>query len=241
MSAAAERARGQRVYLNVYDEMLQRIRTGGWPAGHRLPSITQLARELRVGTGSVREALRSLESIGVVRIEHGRGVFVTGARPATELSSHFQALGTGKIMALAETRRILEPELVMLAAERGTDEELAQIDQLAQQMLAAAQRGSDFAEMDVLFHRLIAQAARNPILYRTIESVSDLLLESRLKVLMDPRNMERASRYHHLIAEALRARNGPQARLLMQAHMNDMLADVTAVEARERAAEVKSV
>jgi DNA-binding FadR family transcriptional regulator len=55
---------------------------------------------------------------------------MTGARPSTELSSHFQKVGDCLLLALAETRRILEPELASLAAERGTDEELTEIDGL---------------------------------------------------------------------------------------------------------------
>jgi len=227
-------ARGQRIHEAVFDDVLRRIRLGEWRAEQRLPSITRLAEELRVGTGSVREALRSLESIGVVRIAHGRGVFVTGARPATELSSHFQNAGDDMIVALAETRRILEPELAALAAERGSDKALAEIEQLAQLTSAEAERGSDFAELDVQFHHRIALAASNPILYRTIEGVSDLFLESRRRIILDPENRARSSRYHLLIAEALRKRNAPQARLLMQAHMNDMFNDVQAAEAQRQ-------
>ncbi len=225
-------ARGTRVYRAVLKELQQRIRQGDWLPGARLPSITQLAKELHVGTGSVREALRSLQSIGLVKIEHGRGVFVTSSRPSTDLSSHFQDVGAGQIVALAETRRILEPELAALAAERGTDEELTEIEGLARQMEEEARQGGDFAELEVRFHRHIAHAARNPILYRTIEGISDLFLESQRMILMEPRATVRTARYHLLIAEALRSRNAPQARLLMQAHMSDMLNDVLAAEAR---------
>src|ERR1041384_2211756 len=113
-----------RVYHNIFEELQDRIRGGEWLPGERIPSITQLAKEFKVGAGSMREALRSLQSIGLVKIEHGSGVFVLGTRPATELSSHFQTAGDGLILALAEARRLLEPELASLAAERATDEEL---------------------------------------------------------------------------------------------------------------------
>jgi GntR family transcriptional repressor for pyruvate dehydrogenase complex len=220
------------VYTTVFEDLQQRIRGGAWLPGTRLPSITRLAQDLRVGTGSVREALQSLQSIGLVRIEHGRGVFVASSRPSTDLSSHFQDVGAGQMLALAETRRILEPELAALAAERGTDEELAEIENLAWQMEAQAQQGGDFAELDMLFHRHVARAARNPILYRTIEGVRDLLLESRRKRRMRPNHSVSTAHYHLLIAQALRSRNAPQARLLMQAHMSDMLNDVLADEAQ---------
>lgn len=225
-------ALGNPVFQIVFEELRQRIRKGEWLPGARLPSIKQLAAELAVSTASVREALRSLQSIGLVKIEHGRGVFVTGARPATELASHFQDLSIGLIVALAETRRILEPELAALAAERGTDAELAEIERLAHAMERDASHGVDFTEPDVQFHQQIASAARNPILARMMESVNDLFLESRKLTAREPGMTARAVRFHLLIAEALRDRNGPQARLLMLAHMNDTLGGVLAAESR---------
>jgi GntR family transcriptional repressor for pyruvate dehydrogenase complex len=226
--------RGNRVYHNIFEELQQRIRQGDWLPGDRLPSITQLAKELQVGAGTIREALRSLQSIGMIKIEHGSGVYVTGARPSTELSSHFQNVGDGLLLALAETRRILEPELASLAAERGTNEELTEIEGLVRQMEEEDKNGSDFDDLDVLFLRQFARAARYPILYQTMECVSDLFLESRRAILLDPNALLRALRYHALIAEALKLRNAPQARLLMQGHMNSMLDEVLASEARKQ-------
>ena len=227
--------RGNRLYDNIFEELQQRIRQGDWLPGDRLPSITHLAKELQVGTGTIREALRSLQSIGMIKIEHGSGVYVTGARPSTELSSHFQKVGDGLLLALAETRRILEPELAALAAERGTAGELMDIEGLVSKMEEEQKHGNDFAELDVLFHRQIAKAARNPILYQTLEGVSDLFLESRRAILLDPNAVLRALRYHALIAEALRLRNASQARLLMQGHMNSMLDEILASQARKEA------
>lgn len=223
--------KGKRVHKNIFEELQQRIRQGDWLPGDRIPSITQLAKEMEVSTGSIREALRSLQTINMVKIEHGSGVYVTGTRPSVELSSHFQNMGDGALLALAETRRILEPELAFLAAERGTNEELIEIEGLARQMIEESQRGNDFSEIDVLFHRKIAQAARNPILYQTFEGVGDLLLQLRRSILLDPNALLRSLRYHALIAEALKSRNAEQVRLLMQGEMNCMVDEVLASEA----------
>ena len=231
------KVQGSRVYHHIFEKLQDRIRGGDWLPGERIPSITQLAQEFRVGAGSIREALRSLQSIGLVKIEHGSGVYVVGTRPSTELSSHFQKVGDGLVIALAETRRIIEPELASLAAERATDEELAEIERLVREMEENSQHGKDFAELDVLFHRQIAQSARNSILYQTMESVSDLFLESRRAILLDPDALLRALRYHALIAEALKLRNSPQARLLMQGHMNSMFDEILISEARKQSKE----
>ncbi|MGQ0601392.1 MAG: FadR/GntR family transcriptional regulator [Anaerolineales bacterium] len=221
--------RGGRVYRTVFDELQHRIRGGEWLPGARLPSITRLAEEFSVGTGSIREALQSLQSIGLVRIEHGRGIFITGSRPATELASHFQ--DTGTMLMLAETRRILEPEVAALAAERGTDAQLTEIWELAVRMEDAARQGLDFAELDVQFHLKIAQASCNPVLSRMMQSINDLLLDNRRQIIMEPDLTVRTVRYHVMIAELLRERNASQARLLMLAHMHDAVNSVLATEA----------
>jgi GntR family transcriptional repressor for pyruvate dehydrogenase complex len=232
-------ARNNHVFNAVFKDLQKRIRQGDWLAGERLPAITQFAKELNVSTSSLREALRSLQSIGLVKIVHGKGVYVTGARPFTDLSSHFQAVGSGLVVALAETRRILEPELAALAAVRGTEAEFKEIENLACQMEQIAKDGQDFAELDVQFHSSIARAARNPILSKMLEGLGDLFLESRRRVVIDPPAILRSARYHLLIVDALITHNAPQARLLMQAHMNSMLDDVLATEALKQSKETE--
>ena len=218
------------LHSTILDELQNRIRQGSWLPGERLPSIAQLAKEFHVGAGSIREALRSLQSIGLIKIEHGSGVYVTGTQPITVIAGHSPKVDAGLRMALAETRSVLEPTLAAFAAERATDEELIEIAQLVQKMEYAYQNGGDFAELDVLFHRKIASAARNPILFQAIEGVSNLFLESRKTILLDPIALLRALRYHTLIADALSSRNAPQARLLMQGHMNSMMDELLASE-----------
>lgn len=231
--------RNPRVYQTLVDELRQRIRQGEWLPGDRLPSISQLARDLAVGPGSVREALRSLQAAGLVRIEHGRGVFVSGKQADSTLASHFEDDGRGLFVALAEARRLLEPELAALAAERGTDAELATIDRLAKQTEREASEGLSFVDSDILLHQQIAAAAHNPILQHMLESFSDLLRQSRGRVVMDASLTTSTVRYHLLLAEAICKRNANQARVLMLAHMNDMVDSVLAIEGRTAQSEVQ--
>ncbi len=232
-SLAQHEATGEhshQVFQAVLENLRQRIHHGEWSPGTRLPSITQLARELDIGIGSMREVLRSLQSIGLVKIEHGRGVFVIGSETTAPPPRTSQEIDIRLIVALTETRRILEPELVALAAERGTAEELSEISALAMQMAEHARQGLDFIEPDIQFHHRIVQAAHNPILYQIFESLSDLLTESRKIISAEPGMTVRSIRYHLLIAEMLTERNSTQARLLMLAHMNDALSSVVAIE-----------
>lgn len=224
---------GAAVFQSVSGALRERLREGEWRPGDRLPSITQLAHEYRVGTGSVREALRSLQSIGLVKIEHGRGVFVVDMPASAELALHFDGAGTGLLLALAEARTIVEPELVALAAARATDQELVEIEELAKAMEMQAAKGIDFVDPDLNFHRRIAQAARNPVLTQMMDSIHDLFLASRKVTARDPGMTARAVRYHNLIAEALRGRNANQARLLMHAHTEDTVNTLMGMRAKE--------
>ena len=221
------------VFQSVSAALRDRLRAGEWRAGDRLPSISQLAVEYGVGTGSIREALRSLQTMGLVRIEHGRGVFVVNLPAGADLALHFESGGTGLLVALAEARRIIEPELVALAAERATDQELDEINTLAHTMEEQAAHGLDFVDPDMGFHRRIAQAARNPVLAQMMDGIHDLFLVSRVMTARDPGMTARAVRYHILIAEALRGRNANQARLLMHAHTEDTVTTLTAMRADE--------
>ena len=204
---------GQRVYTVVLADLSERIRRGDWLPGTRLPSINRLARELKVGAGTVREALRSLQSMGLVTIEHGRGVFVANRGNATGLESFFEQGETGAILALAE------------------------IEDLAREMELEAQHGQDFVRPDVAFHQCIAGAARNVVLYRVMVGLHDLLIESRRITSREAGMTARAVHYHLLIAGALRARDAGQARLLMLAHMNDMLSGLLLAQARLQSGE----
>jgi GntR family transcriptional repressor for pyruvate dehydrogenase complex len=219
-------SRTVQVYTSVAEEIKARIAAGDWVLGQRLPSISQLAQTLGVGTGSVREAVKVLASLGIIRIEHGRGMFVASAQRAQpDPHQHFQDVGAGSVLALCEARRILEPELAAFAAERGTDADLQSIREQALTMERLAGEGLDFSEPDLQFHRQIALSAHNPVLARMMEGVNDLLRESQ-KITREQAMTQRAVRYHLLIADAICERNPLQARLLMLAHVNDAINSV---------------
>ncbi|MFO7167646.1 MAG: FadR/GntR family transcriptional regulator [Chloroflexota bacterium] len=223
-------ASGQQVYNAVVEAIQQRIADGEWQPGQRLPSIAQLAQELGTSTGPVREAARVLASRGLLRIEHGRGIFVTAVPDLPlDLYRHFQRVDTGSVLELFEARRVLEPELAALAAERGTDAEIQTIYELAVAMEQSVEAGQDFVEPDIQFHQKIAAAARNAVLAGIMAGLNDAILEGRRLTVQLPGMTPRAVRYHRLIAEAIRDRRPLQARLLMLAHVNDAIDSLLSV------------
>lgn len=214
----------EQVYAIVVEAIKERIASGDLLIGQRLPSIQQLAQGLGVSTGSVREAARVLEAQGMIRIAHGRGMFVTAdADLRPDPYEHFQHVGTGPLLAVFEARRVLEPELAALAAERATAADIGIVQDLAATMERMAAAGEPLIGQDVQFHRQIALAAKNPILARMMDGINDLLVEGRRLTSGQPESIQRAMRYHTLIAGAIADHNPVQARLLMLAHVNDAI------------------
>jgi GntR family transcriptional repressor for pyruvate dehydrogenase complex len=212
-------------YEAVLAEIKRRIAHGELRPGDRLPSVRQLAQELAVGTSSVREALRVLAATDVVRIEHGRGVFVNAQLPSiAELHARFTYPDVSSVLHLMEARRIVEPELAALAAERASPRQLTQLHDLARRMERKFRAGRDWIDADLSFHRTLADASANPVIAGMLRGVEDLLLDSRRETMRDRAVSERACYYHKLIATAVAERRPRLARALMREHMEDAVA-----------------
>lgn len=213
------------IYEVVLDEIKRRIADGELRPGQRLPSNQQLSKELHVGISSVREALRVLASAGVVRIAQGSGVFVSPQPPPSdELRKRFTTTEVASLGHLMEARRIIEPELAALAAERAALDQVERIQDYADRMNRNFRAGRDWMEADLGFHSTIYEAANNPVLESMLQRVNDLLIDSRRQTMRDHKVSERACRFHLLIASAIAERKPMLARALMQEHMDDAVA-----------------
>ncbi len=213
------------IYETVLDELKRRVADGELRPGDRLPSVQQLSREFHVGVSSVREALRVLAATGVVRIEQGRGVFVSAQLPAVdELRERFTTTEAASLKHLVEARRIIEPEVAALAAQRATTAHIDQIWECARRMDRNFRAGRDWMEADLGFHAALCEAAENPVIAGMLQRTNDLLIDSRRETMRDRAVSERACHFHLLIASAVADHKPLLARALMQEHMDDAVA-----------------
>src|SRR5215207_3743686 len=114
----------------IVDSLLEMIREGQLSPGDKLPSERDLATMMKVGRPTLREALRGLALMNVVEIRHGHGTYVTSLEPNL-LTEHLDlvfSLDDHTFLDLLDARKVLEVGLVMLAAERITDEELVDLE-----------------------------------------------------------------------------------------------------------------
>lgn len=165
-----------RTFESVLAQIERRIADGGLTVGDRLPGERQLAEELQVGRSSVREALRVLETLGVVSSQVGRGPdagAVLTSRPDTALTDLLRlhlGLASLELREVIDARLMIERWAAARAASTGADtsalaEALAGMD--------AAGSAEEFVEHDTAFHCAIAEASGNRLIAAIMRSLRD--------------------------------------------------------------------
>lgn len=190
--------------------------------GEKLPPERQLVQMLGVSRSSVRQAVKSLESMGIVVSRVGVGNFIN---PNLSTQSLLQApmrfalrLNNVSRQELYEMRQVVETHTVALTAERATEKDLATLDAILLEMASHAGDSKALAECDHRFHMAILDACGNSVFRMIFEPISNLLwedLEDRMH-LFDP---EETLRVHRAIYEAIRSRDKDLAVREMKRHL----------------------
>ena len=165
----------------VAQRIIQMIDQGIWKAGDQLPSQRQLAQELDVGFSSLREALQTLQGMGVLELRHGQGTFVSNNPSQIVERCLNLALVLDKEMMtdFMDARRAIEGGLAYLAARRATREQIDQLGLLLAGLKEAIDAGDDgrVEEFDLPFHHLIAEMSGSNILQFLSNSLFETLEE----------------------------------------------------------------
>ncbi|MER6116254.1 FadR/GntR family transcriptional regulator [Streptomyces sp. NPDC001743] len=138
------------------------ITEGHWPVGTKIPGETTLAKTLGVGRSTVREAVRTLATLGLLQSRQGAGVFVIADHEAEEWPVR---LRRAAVTDVYEVRMLIEVQAARLAAVRRTDEDLIALDAaLVARRAAGAGPDDAFVDADIDLHRAVVAAAHNPVL-----------------------------------------------------------------------------
>ncbi len=221
---------------SLADDLAQRVReliqTGGYQPGDRLPSIAEMARRFGVAHPTLREALRKLETLGLLSIRHGSGVYVQEPREALlPWTARFEGGVTRKLLLdLVEARTVLELKTVALAAERATGEQLAELRELAFGRWRGVADDGRVADANVAFHRGIAEASGNPILFQLLAILAALIQAEQRALLDEPAEREAFQQEHGGILEALERREPELAVERMRAHLESVRARIQAAD-----------
>jgi len=183
------RVRRARVHELVIEQIEERIRRGGLQRGDRLPSERQLSQLLGVSRPSVREALHSLEALGIIaeRVTSGpESAKVLATEPSDALTSMLRlhiGLSNFAEVEVVQTRLIVEEWAVREAAAKATAAEIAQLTQMLEAMEKPGVDILQFNALDSIFHTSIAQASRNRLIAYLTGALRDTVERHRLSAM----------------------------------------------------------
>lgn len=140
----------------------ERLRTGEWPAGEKIPSEATLASQIEVGRSSIREAVLLLSRDGLLEARHGSGTFVTGTERTAEGVAGL--MRRARLLEVYEVRRSLEVEAARLAAHRAPAEALGALRALLEERRSLGDDPARFVAVDLDFHEAVVGLSGNSIL-----------------------------------------------------------------------------
>jgi GntR family transcriptional regulator, transcriptional repressor for pyruvate dehydrogenase complex len=208
------------VYASVREQIREYVRREHLQPGDRLASERGLSAQLGVSRASVRQALTALRVEGLIEVRHGQGIRlirsiddVVPPIAADALKAHPRAAAAG------EVRNALEALAAKLAAQRRSADDLEAIVAGIREMDAEVRAGLPGLSGDRMFHAAILAAARNDILAELLSEVAENSAGIARASLARPGQPARSLTAHRLIFEAISARDGEEARQLMDEHL----------------------
>jgi GntR family transcriptional regulator, L-lactate dehydrogenase operon regulator len=197
----------------VANRILALVKSGNLKTGDKLPTEQQMAVALGISRPALREALKALTVLGVLESRQGGRYTVTDLSPG-RLIAPLQFLMFVQDYDVAvhfEARATVDLDLVRLAAERGSDDELGQLERLATEGHAFLDDPVGFRVLDFAFHQTINTAARNPLLATMAAGLYDIALDIRRIATETPGVIAVSLDDHDRIATALCRRDATAA------------------------------
>lgn len=225
----------QSLTAQLVESMTGRIQAGDYRKGDQLPTEKELIEEFGVSRTVVREAIANLKASGLVATRQGKGAFVLDEGVRSFRISEENLSVVEEVLEALELRIAIESEAAALAARRRSPEELARIKEACAAMDTAIEAGRSTVDLDIAFHRAIAQATGNRHFLGLFNYLGEVLVP-RARVPTHQYDettlqeyLRRISAEHHQIVAAIAAGDSDAARAALRIHLGgsrDRLAQV---------------
>jgi GntR family transcriptional repressor for pyruvate dehydrogenase complex len=226
---------------SLVDRVAERIRLvidqGHFQAGDRLPTESELSEQLQVSRSVLREAVSRLETLGVLTVRRGRGMYV-GDRGSlstcVQLVKSAMTISPKELVHFEELRRGIEIQAARVAAQRAGPEAVAELEALCEQMDREGVEYLESVRIDCEFHRQLVASTGNELMKNVMEVIHEFIFAGMVQTTPKPRNRTRSRQYHRPIVDAIRARDPDAAEKAMKVHMDSVDRAVREIEARQK-------
>jgi GntR family transcriptional repressor for pyruvate dehydrogenase complex len=206
----------------VVDRLRQYVEERKLQSGDRLPSEAELLDQLGVSRTVLREAIGRLETIGLVTVRHGHGMFV--GDPDTlagclKLLRSAMAISPRDLTQFIEFRTALECHAARHAAERARPEDVAELEALCDRMDLPDLPYEESIRHDFAFHRKLAEITNNTLLVNIMTVLQQFILAGMLQTTPKPRDRDVSRRLHRTVLRAVKAGDPAAAEEAMREHM----------------------
>lgn len=229
-----------RIHEEVVSQIHELIKDGRFKAGDQLPSERELAETFQVSRTSVREALRALETQGLIVSRTGMGNFISDL-PVESLVGPLAKLlieGKSALAEVFELRQLIEPQIAALAAERVTAKDITRLKKLLAEQKSQIEAGETGVDADTQFHFAIGQATQNHALEKLVSGLMDILSHSREESLQTVSRRQASLDSHYGILSAIEAHDQDRAREAMLRHIEQVEKNVFSTRKKSLAAKV---
>jgi GntR family transcriptional repressor for pyruvate dehydrogenase complex len=214
----------------IAEQIVNKIRSGEYPQGSRLPPERAIAEQMGVGRPSVREAISALQIAGLLESRPGDGTYVQQSNDTENLANRaFDVLeGSDSPLQILQARKSLEIGVAQLAITEATDDDLRLIQSALEEKIEKGKDGQyqEYLRYGKKFHLAIAQATKNPVILRMMDSLLSAS-QQPLSVSMRQRFYEEDGaritqmlENHIAIATAIRERNLQKTIIAMEEHFD---------------------
>ncbi|AGK55947.1 FadR/GntR family transcriptional regulator [Bacillus sp. 1NLA3E] len=199
----------------------------GMKPGDKLPSESELIELFKVSRTTIREAMKILKAENIIEIQQGRGTFVSKETGmiGDPLGLTFVNQKT-LLKNLLEARLLIEPPITLLAAQRANDSDVKDLQDVINKMKELNYHDKNSAELDLEFHKLIAKATGNDVLYRVIPIINESIMKGYGETVNNIESFRRAFQSHLNIFKAIKDKDFLAARYESEKHIRQTLDDV---------------
>jgi GntR family transcriptional repressor for pyruvate dehydrogenase complex len=217
-----------KIPIRIIRQMRSAILSGKLNPGDHLPPEKELLEQFGVSKYTLREALRALEIIGLLNIRKGAGggpvVGEVDLATTRDLVANFLHFKNVSVPDLSQVRKLIEPYLARMAAERLKPEDIESLQEMNRACREALGRGENIigAEFEIEFHRMLAEASANPLLIMILDFTNSYLGDLKMKIQPGLEFGKRVLKAHEQILKAIKAGDGEAASKAMLAHVCDV-------------------